>query len=186
MSLFTQQFSRGFHAKAAPATIKPRSGRSPRKASLSRIQVSRARCPEISDAAYDKLLSLERTSKRAPGHRHAGSPTARVEHSRAKAFKTVRQARPMLSLDNAFSFDALRDFGPRVPKAAPRRDRIHRRHKFDGLSISLLYEDQRVVAGLARRRHDGRGRNTQHKNHSLHYRCAWKKARLRKPSSGRF
>jgi len=66
-----------------------------------------------------------------------------------EGFQTVRHARPMLSLDNAFSFDALRDFDRRVREGSGREEIEYiAEHKFDGLSISLLYEDSVLVRGL--------------------------------------
>jgi DNA ligase (NAD+) len=63
----------------------------------------------------------------------------------------VRHARPMLSLDNAFSFDALRDFDRRVREGIGRESIEYiAEHKFDGLSIALWYEDGTLVRGITR------------------------------------
>ena len=57
----------------------------------------------------------------------------------------------MLSLDNAFSFDALRDFDRRVREGVGREEIEYiAEHKFDGLSISLMYEDGVLVRGVTR------------------------------------
>src|SRR5262244_1874822 len=57
----------------------------------------------------------------------------------------------MLSLDNAFSYDALRDFDRRVRQGSGRvRVEYVAEHKFDGLSISLLYEDGVLMRGVTR------------------------------------
>src|SRR5215471_2091718 len=108
--------------------------------------------PEISDAAYDKLLAKLKELEAA----HAelvtpDSPTARVGALPRAGFQTFRHSRPMLSLDNAFSFDALRDFDRRVREGIG-REKIEyiAEHKFDGLSISLLYEDTVLVRGVTR------------------------------------
>src|SRR5262249_43147447 len=68
-----------------------------------------------------------------------------------EGFQTVRHARPMLSLDNAFSFDALRDFDRRVREGSG-REKIEyvAEHKFDGLSISLQFEDGVLARGVTR------------------------------------
>src|SRR5882757_9968752 len=79
------------------------------------------------------------------------SPTVRVGAQPREGFTTVKHARPMLSLDNAFSFDALRDFDRRV-REGNRREEIEyiAEHKFDGLSISLHYEDGVLARGVTR------------------------------------
>ena len=105
--------------------------------------------PEISDATYDKLLAKLREMETAhPELVTPDSPTARVGAPPRAGFQTVKHARPMLSLDNAFSFDALRDFDRRVREGVGREDIEYiAEHKFDGLSISLIYE---VRAGARR------------------------------------
>src|SRR5215469_12603392 len=108
--------------------------------------------PEISDAAYDKLLAkLKELEAAHPELMTADSPTARVGAAPREGFQTVRHTRPMLSLDNAFSFDALRDFGRRVQQGIGREEIEYiAEHKFDGLSISLLYEEGVLVRGVTR------------------------------------
>ena len=108
--------------------------------------------PEISDAAYDKLLvKLKDIEAAHPELVTADSPSARVGAAPREGFTTVRHKRPMLSLDNAFSFDALRDFDRRVREGIG-REKIEyiAEHKFDGLSISLLYEHGVLVRGVTR------------------------------------
>ncbi len=79
------------------------------------------------------------------------SPTVRVGGPPREGFSTVRHARPMLSLDNAFSYDALRDWDRRVREGSGREDIEYiAEHKFDGLSISLQYEDGLLVRGVTR------------------------------------
>lgn len=108
--------------------------------------------PEISDAAYDKLLvKLKELEAAHPELVTADSPTARVGAAPREGFQSVRHTRPMLSLDNAFSFDALRDFDRRVREGIGREEIEYiAEHKFDGLSISLLYEDGVLVRGVTR------------------------------------
>jgi len=112
--------------------------------------------PEISDAAYDRLMKrLEELEAAHPQLITTDSPSVRVGGTPREGFQTVQHARPMLSLDNAFSYDQLRDFDRRVRQGSG-REKIEyiAEHKFDGLSISLQY----VNGGLARgvTRGDGR------------------------------
>ena len=98
--------------------------------------------PEISDAAYDRLMKrLEELEAAHPELVTPDSPTVRVGGRPRAGFQTVQHARPMLSLDNAFSYDQLRDFDRRVRQGSG-REKIEyiAEHKFDGLSVSLQYE----------------------------------------------
>src|SRR5215467_6997318 len=108
--------------------------------------------PEISDAAYDKLLAeLKELETAHPELVTADSPTARVGAPPRAGLQTVRHSRPMLSLDNAFSFDALGDFDRRVREGVGRAEIEYiAEHKFDGLSISLIYEDGALLRGVTR------------------------------------
>ncbi len=112
--------------------------------------------PEISDAAYDRLMKrLEELEAAHPKLITPDSPSVRVGGAPREGFQTVQHARAMLSLDNAFSYDQLRDFDRRVRQGSGREQIEYiAEHKFDGLSISLQY----VNAGLARgvTRGDGR------------------------------
>jgi len=108
--------------------------------------------PEISDAAFDRLMNrLKEIEAAHPELATPDSPTVRVGGTPREGFTTVRHARPMLSLDNAFSYDALRDWDRRVREASGREDIEYiAEHKFDGLSISLQYEDGVLVRGVTR------------------------------------
>src|SRR6202795_3016280 len=108
--------------------------------------------PEISDAAYDKLMErLKGIEAAHPELVTPDSPTVRVGGTPRDGFQTVRHARGMLSLDNAFSYDALRDFDRRVREGSG-KEKIEyiAEHKFDGLSISLQYEDGVLARGVTR------------------------------------
>ena len=108
--------------------------------------------PEISDAAFDRLMNrLKELEAAHPELITPDSPTVRVGGAPRSGFQTVRHARPMLSLDNAFSFEALRDWDRRVREGTG-REKIEyiAEHKFDGLSISLQYEDSLLVRGVTR------------------------------------
>jgi DNA ligase (NAD+) len=75
----------------------------------------------------------------------------RVGGTPREGFQKVQHARAMLSLDNAFSYDALSDFDRRVREGSG-KEKIEyiAEHKFDGLSISLQYEDGVLVRGVTR------------------------------------
>jgi DNA ligase (NAD+) len=108
--------------------------------------------PEISDAAYDRLMNrLKELEAAHPELITPDSLTVRVGGAPRDGFSTVRHARAMLSLDNAFSYDALREFDRRVREGIG-REKIEyiAEHKFDGLSISLQYEDGVLVRGVTR------------------------------------
>jgi DNA ligase (NAD+) len=108
--------------------------------------------PELSDAAYDGLMNrLKELEAANPKLITRDSPSARVGGTPRAGFQTVRHARPMLSLDNAFSYDALRDFDRRVRQGSG-REKIEyvAEHKFDGLSISLQYEGGILARGVTR------------------------------------
>src|SRR5271165_693137 len=108
--------------------------------------------PEISDAAFDKLMNrLKELEAQYPELVTPDSPTVRVGGTPREGFTTVRHARPMLSLDNAFSFDALKDWDRRVREGTGRLvNEYIAEHKFDGLSISLQYVDGLLVRGVTR------------------------------------
>ena len=108
--------------------------------------------PEISDAAYDKLMQrLQALEAAHPELVTPDSPTVRVGGTPREGFQTVQHARPMLSLDNAFSYDALRDFDRRVREGSGlEKIEYIAEHKFDGLSISLQYAGGKLVRGVTR------------------------------------
>lgn len=108
--------------------------------------------PEISDAAFDRLVNrLKGLETENPKLITRDSPTQRVGGAPREGFQTVRHARPMLSLDNAYSEEELRDFDRRVRELAG-RERIEyiAEHKFDGLSISLHYEEGVLARAVTR------------------------------------
>jgi DNA ligase (NAD+) len=108
--------------------------------------------PEVSDAAFDRLMNrLKELETAHPELITADTPTLRVGGAPREGFATVRHARAMLSLDNAFSYDALRDWDRRVREGSGREEIEYiAEHKFDGLSISLQYEDGVLVRGVTR------------------------------------
>ncbi len=109
--------------------------------------------PSVPDAEYDRLMRELRDIESAhPELISADSPTQRVGAAPASAFAQVRHEMPMLSLDNVFSEDDLRDFDRRV------RDRLKSdvvidyacEPKLDGVAMSLLYRDGVLVRGATR------------------------------------
>src|SRR5712664_3540010 len=108
--------------------------------------------PEISDAAYDRLMNrLKELEAAHPALITPDSPTVRVGATPREGFQTVQHARPMLSLDNAFSYEQLQDFDRRVRQGSG-REKIEyiAEHKFDGLSISLQYANGMLARGVTR------------------------------------
>ena len=108
--------------------------------------------PEISDAAYDRMMNrLKALEAEHPEMVSADSPTQRVGGAPREGFETVTHRRPMISLDNAYSYEELRDFDRRVLELAG-RERVEyvTEHKYDGLSLALLYEGGRLERGVTR------------------------------------
>jgi DNA ligase (NAD+) len=139
-------------AKAAPASIKKEIAGLRGKLRHHEYRYYVLDDPEISDAAYDKLMErLKEFEAAHPELVTPDSPTVRVGGAPRDGFQTVRHARAMLSLDNAFSYDVLRDFDRRVREGSG-KEKIEyiAEHKFDGLSISLQYEDGVLVRGVTR------------------------------------
>jgi DNA ligase (NAD+) len=108
--------------------------------------------PEISDTAYDRLMNALKDLEAAhPELVTPDSPTVRVGGTPREGFQTVRHVRPMLSLDNAFSYEDLRNFDRRVREGIGRENIEYiAEHKFDGLSISLQYQNGALVRGVTR------------------------------------
>lgn len=108
--------------------------------------------PEISDEAYDRLMAeLRELEAEHPELITPDSPTQRVGERPLEGFEHVRHRVPMLSIDNTYSPDELREFDARVRRrldtAAP--DYLVD-PKVDGVAVSLRYEDGRLVLGATR------------------------------------
>ena len=109
--------------------------------------------PEIPDAEYDGLLrELQELEGEHPELVTGDSPTQRVGTEPVAAFGTVRHEQPMLSLDNAFSDEELSDFDRRIRERLKTGDEIEyaAEPKLDGLAVSLLYEDGKLIRGATR------------------------------------
>src|SRR5258706_11427980 len=108
--------------------------------------------PLISDFEYDQLYkALEKTETDNPKLITDDSPTQRVAKGLTKAFPTVQHLVPMLSLDNSYNSEDLVDFD-RKAREATKLDKIEYcvEPKFDGGSLSLIYEDDMLVRGATR------------------------------------
>jgi len=98
--------------------------------------------PTISDYDFDqKLKELEELERLFPQFLDPDSPTQKVGGDITQRFNTVRHRWPMLSLSNTYSEQELRDFDERVRKAIGDDFEYVCELKFDGLSISLTYEN---------------------------------------------
>ena len=108
--------------------------------------------PEISDAAFDRLMNQLKALEAAPPELiTSDSPPQRVGGVPRDGFQQVRHKIPMGSLDNAFSFEALGEFDRRVRELTGREKVDYvAEHKFDGLSLSLTYEKGTLVRGVTR------------------------------------
>jgi DNA ligase (NAD+) len=111
--------------------------------------------PSVSDAAYDRLRQrYSAIEARFPQLRTATSLTQRVGAAPSARFAKVRHAVPMLSLDNAFAEDDVRDFVGRIRRFLRLSDdeeiAFSAEPKIDGLSMSLRYERGALVTGATR------------------------------------
>lgn len=108
--------------------------------------------PEISDQEFDRLMhELMDLEARHPEMYDPDSPSQRVGSDVSQEFRQVRHRYPMLSLANTYSRADVREFYDRVSAGlGGRKFQICCELKFDGLSISLLYEHGRLVRAATR------------------------------------
>lgn len=107
--------------------------------------------PEISDKEFDdKMHQLQNLEKEHPEFQDENSPTMRVGSDINKNFTQVSHKYPMLSLGNTYSEAEVSDFYERVNKALNEDFEICCELKYDGTSISLTYEDGKLVRAVTR------------------------------------
>ena len=108
--------------------------------------------PEISDFEFDRLMrELQALEAEHPELYDPSSPTQRVGSDLTSEFVQVAHRYPMLSLGNTYSFEEVREFYERVQKALGSEPfELCCEIKYDGLSISLTYEEGRLVRAVTR------------------------------------
>ena len=107
--------------------------------------------PEISDKEFDdKMRELQNLEQAHPEYKDDNSPTMRVGSDLNKNFTQVAHKYPMLSLGNTYSETEVADFYERVKKALNDDFEICCEMKYDGTSISLTYEDGKLIRAVTR------------------------------------
>lgn len=107
--------------------------------------------PEISDKEFDdKMCELQDLEQAHPEYKDDNSPTMRVGSDLNKNFTQVAHKYPMLSLGNTYSETEVADFYERVKKALNDDFEICCEMKYDGTSISLTYEDGKLIRAVTR------------------------------------
>ena len=107
--------------------------------------------PEITDQEFDFLMrELQDLEEKHPECRDENSPTMRVGSDLNKNFQQVAHRYPMLSLANTYSEAEVADFYERVKKDLNEEFEVCCEMKFDGTSISLIYEDGKLVRAVTR------------------------------------
>src|SRR5689334_7997500 len=108
--------------------------------------------PELPDADFDRLMQeLKRLEAAHPELITPDSPTQRVGGKPREGFVKVQHSRPMLSLDNAYNEQELRDWDRRVHElAGSEKLEYVCEFKLDGMSLALTYENGRLLRGVTR------------------------------------
>jgi DNA ligase (NAD+) len=108
--------------------------------------------PQISDPEFDRLMAeLRGLEARFPELITPESPTQRVGEKPLEGFAAVAHRTPMLSIDNGYDEDEIREFEARVKKALGDRPVAYTAElKIDGLGVSILYEGGRFVRAVTR------------------------------------
>lgn len=107
--------------------------------------------PIISDQEFDTLLrELQDLEEAHPEFRRPDSPTLRVGGGITKEFPSFVHVRPMLSLQNTYSREEVEDWHEQILKLADGDFTYIVQHKYDGVSLSLHYENGVMVRGVTR------------------------------------
>jgi DNA ligase (NAD+) len=108
--------------------------------------------PQISDSEFDQLMNqLTKLEAEHPDLVTADSPTQRVGGKPREGFLKVRHSSPMLSLDNTYSEDELRNWERRVHELSGKKEIEYVCElKLDGMSLALHYKDGKLVRGITR------------------------------------
>src|SRR5580692_6669758 len=108
--------------------------------------------PQLSDAEFDKLMrGLKDLEAENPSLITLDSPTQRVGGKPREGFVKVPHSSPMLSLDNTYNEEELRDWERRVHELSGRKDVDYVCElKLDGMSLALIYEDGKLLRGITR------------------------------------
>jgi len=108
--------------------------------------------PEISDRAYDQLVKkVEKIEADHPEWVPENTPTQNVDEGITKGFKQVKHDVPMLSLSNTYSRDEVSDFVKRIKRWLEKESvQFCVELKMDGVAVSLLYEEGKLVRGVTR------------------------------------
>ena len=107
--------------------------------------------PTISDREFDEMMKeLQILEEAHPEYADPHSPTQRVGSDLSKEFEQVVHKYPMLSLGNTYSEDEVKDFYERIARDLNEPFEIVAELKYDGPSISLTYEDGRLVRAVTR------------------------------------
>jgi len=108
--------------------------------------------PEISDAEFDQLMNeLIKVEADHPALITTDSPTQRVGGQPREGVVKAPHSSPMLSLDNTYNLDDLRDWDRRVHELSGRKDIDYVCElKLDGMSLALIYENGKLVRGITR------------------------------------
>ena len=107
--------------------------------------------PTISDREVDEMMKeLQVLEESHPEYADPHSPTQRVGSDLSKEFEQVVHKYPMLSLGNTYSEDEVKDFYERIARDLNEPFEIVAELKYDGTSISLTYEDGRLVRAVTR------------------------------------
>ncbi len=107
--------------------------------------------PTISDREFDEMMKELQTLEEAhPEYADPHSPTQRVGSDLSKEFEQVAHKYPMLSLGNTYSEEDVKDFYERIARDLNEPFEIVAELKYDGTSISLTYENGRLVRAVTR------------------------------------